>query len=169
MKVTNPTQALLIAGLCAALFFGLVSPVGADDGRIIAKCRLVEESFVKTAHYNVKARNLRWQVSKRAGKYPWVRARLAEDRAGKVIPETALAKTEARPVKEKAILATMQFVARGDRPFDLGKAALGEVALAVYPAGERPVRYALVKMNGKLLITHRHIRPATKLTYNANR
>lgn len=169
MKAINSIQALFVAGLCAGLFFGLVSTAGADDGRIIAKCSLVEKSFVTTAHFDVKARNLRWQVSKKAEKYPWVQARLEADPEGDVIPETALAQHRVSPVKEKAILATMQFVATDERPFDLGKAALGDVALAVYPAVEKPVRYALVKKNGKLLITHRQIPAAIKLTYNAKR
>lgn len=167
MKVNKPIQTTLIAGLCAALFFGLAAAAGADDGRVIARCSLVEKSIVKTAHYDVKTRNLRWQVSKNAGQYPWVQARLQENPQEDVILETALAKNEAVPVKEKATLATMQFVAADERPFDRGKAALGEVALAVYPAVEQPVRYALVKKNGKLLITHKGLPSAIQLTYNA--
>jgi len=162
-------KTLLTICLVAALFFGLTSAAGADGGRVIARCSLVEKSFVKSVHYDLKERNLRWQVSKKAGKYPWVRARLEENPEGAVIPETALAKNEVLPVKEKAILATMQFVAADDRPFDLGNAALGDVALAVYPAVDRPVRYALVKKDGRVLITHRHSPSAIQLTYSAGR
>jgi len=169
VKTNQPIQATLVAALCAALFFGLVSTAGAGDGRVIAKCSLVEKRFVKTVHYDIKARNLRWQVSKGAGKYPWVRARLEDNPEGDVIPATALAKNEASPAKEKAVLATMHFVATDNRPFDPGKTALGEVALAVYPAAEKPVRYALVKKNGKLLITHRHVPSPIQLTYHTNR
>jgi len=156
-----------MAGLCTAVLFGLASAAGADDGRIIARCSLIEKSIVKTVHYNVRARDLRWQVSKSAGKYPWVRARLEENPEDNAIPETAFAKKETVPVKEKAVLATMQCVAADERPFDRGKAALGEVALAIYPAVEQPVRYALVKKNGKLLITHISVPSAIQLTYNA--
>ncbi len=169
MKTNKPIQATLIVALCTAIFIGLVSTAGADDGRVIARCSLVEKSFVKTVHYDVKARNLRWQVSKSAGKYPWVRAKLEGNPEGDMIPETELAKNEFPTEKEKAVLATMQFVASDDRPFNLGKAALGEVALAVYPAVEKPVRYALVKKNGKLLITHRQTPSAIQLTYHVNR
>jgi len=169
VKAKKRIKALSIIGLVAALFLGLVSAAGADGGRVIARCSLVEKSFVKSVHYDLKERDLLWQVSKKAGKYPWVRARLEEDPEGAVIPETALAKNEVPPAKERAILATMQFVAAEDRPFDLGNAALGDVALAVYPAVEKPVRYALVKRDGKLLITHSHSPSAIQLTYSAGR
>jgi len=167
VKANKPIQITLIAGLCAVLFFGLVAAAGADEGHVIARCSLVENSIVKTVHYDIKARNLHWQVSKKAGKYPWVRVRLEEDPEGDVIPETALAKNEAAPVKEKTVLATMQFVAADERPFDRGKAALGDVTLAVYPVVEKQVRYALIKKNGKLLITHKGGPSAIQLTYNA--
>jgi len=169
VKAKKRIKALLIICLFAALFFGLASAAGADGGQVIARCSLVEKSFVKSVHYDLKERDLHWQVSKKAGKYPWVRARLEEDPEGAVIPETALAKNEVPPVKERAILATMQFVAVEDRAFDLGNAALGDVALAVYPAVEKPVQYALVKRDGKLLITHRHSPSAIQLTYSAGR
>lgn len=142
MKAKKRIKTLFIICLVAALFFGLASAVGAEGGRVIARCSLFEKSFVKSVHYDLKERNLRWQVSKKAGKYPWVRARLEKDPEGAVIPETAFAKNEMPPVKEKAILATMQFVATDDRPFDLGNAALGDVAPGGLPGRREtgPVR-----------------------------
>ena len=170
MKSSNVIRAIVTTGLGIALLIGLASAAGADDGRIIAKCSLVETSIVKTAHYDVKARTLRWQVSKKAGKYPWVRAKLEENPAGDVIPETELAKSKTPPEKERAVLATMRFVEADERPFDRGKAALGEVALAVYPVVEKPVRYALVKKNGKVLITHKQTaQQPVHLTYHLER
>ena len=55
---------------------------------------------MKTVHYDIKKRNLRWQVSKSAGKYPWVRAKLEGNPEGDMIPETELAKRKTTPTKE---------------------------------------------------------------------
>jgi hypothetical protein len=171
MKSINPIKTITSIGLCIAFLFGAAAAAGADDGRVIARCSLVENELVKTVHYKFKARNLHWQVNKNAKRYPWVQAMLEHNPAGDVLPATQPAKADRTPQTEKAVLATMHFVTADDRPFSTGKAALGDIALAVYPAAEKPIRNALVKKNGKLLITRKQTpdRPTVHITHNLDR
>ena len=71
MKSIKIVKAVLSTGLFTAFLFGIVSTAAADDGKIIARCSLIEESIVKTVGYESKVRELRWQVSKKAGNYPY--------------------------------------------------------------------------------------------------
>ncbi len=169
MKSFEILRIALSSALVAAILFGPVSSAPAGDNKIIAKCSLTETSIVKTVGYESKARELQWQVSKNAKTFPWVQSMLASNPAA-ALPETETASPGESQAAGKMVLATMQFIEEDKRPFSIGSVALGDIALAVYPAKDTPVRYAIEKKNGKILITRKSApqRPLVRLTYTVD-